>query len=129
MGSSIAQAAAQNDFHVILYDVSTGMLEKARTAMESNLQTLVQKNKITAQAGAAILGRIQFVSDINDCLADLIIELFPVNLAWINKGRNYLGLFVETEFIRIYCDSVEFLVTHYRNNILLTTIPPSVYLN
>lgn len=74
MGSSIAQAAAQHNFHVLLYDVSKGMLEKARAAMESNLQTLVQKNKITAQAGTGILGRIQFVSDINNCLADLVIE-------------------------------------------------------
>lgn len=74
MGSGIAQAAAQHNFHVILYDVSTGMLHKARTAMESNLQTLVQKNKLTAAASADILSRIQFVSDTNDCLADLVIE-------------------------------------------------------
>ncbi|WP_242696221.1 3-hydroxyacyl-CoA dehydrogenase NAD-binding domain-containing protein [Longitalea luteola] len=74
MGSSIAQAAAQHHFHVILYDVSKGMLDKARVAIDSNVQTLVQKNKITAQAGTEILDRIQFVSDINDCLADLVIE-------------------------------------------------------
>lgn len=74
MGSSIAQAAAQHDFHVILFDLNTGMLQKAKAAMESNLQTLEQKNKIAAGAGAAILGRIQFVADINDCIADLVIE-------------------------------------------------------
>jgi len=74
MGSSIAQAASQHQFNVILFDVSADMLNKARTAMQSNLQTLVQKNKITAQTAADILSRIQFVSDINDCLADLVIE-------------------------------------------------------
>lgn len=74
MGSSITQAAAQHDFHVILFDLNTGMLQKAKAAMESNLQTLEQKNKIAAGAGAAILGRIQFVADINDCIADLVIE-------------------------------------------------------
>jgi 3-hydroxybutyryl-CoA dehydrogenase len=74
MGSSIAQAASQHEFHVILYDVNIDILAKAKTAMQNNLQTLVQKNKITAEAGSAILSRIQFVSDINDCLADLIIE-------------------------------------------------------
>jgi 3-hydroxybutyryl-CoA dehydrogenase len=74
MGSSIAQAASQHQFHVILFDVSTDMLSKAKTVMQSNLQTLVQKNKITAEAGSDILSRIQFVSDINDCLADLVIE-------------------------------------------------------
>ncbi len=75
MGSRIAQAAAQHDFHVILYDVNKGMLAKARSAMESNLQTLVQKNKTHGRMTApAIMSRIQFVSDINDCLADLVIE-------------------------------------------------------
>jgi 3-hydroxybutyryl-CoA dehydrogenase len=74
MGSSIAQAASQHNFHVILYDVSKDMLAKGKAAMQSNLQTLVQKNKITAETSIDILSRIQFVSDINDCLADLIIE-------------------------------------------------------
>jgi 3-hydroxybutyryl-CoA dehydrogenase len=87
MGSSIAQAAAQHNFHVILYDVSKGMLEKAGTAMESNLQTLVQKNKLTAEAAAEMLSRIQFVSDINDCLADLVIE------AIVEKPEIKTGLF------------------------------------
>ncbi|MBO9200026.1 MULTISPECIES: 3-hydroxyacyl-CoA dehydrogenase NAD-binding domain-containing protein [Niastella] len=74
MGSGIAQAAAQHNFFVILYDVNEGMLNKARTAMESNLQTLVQKNKLTAEASANILSRIRFASDTNECLADLVIE-------------------------------------------------------
>ena len=74
MGSGIAQAAAQHNFHVILYDVNEGMLNKARSAMESNLQTLVQKNKITAEVSAGIMSRIRFASDTNDCLADLVIE-------------------------------------------------------
>ncbi|THU41645.1 3-hydroxybutyryl-CoA dehydrogenase [Niastella caeni] len=87
MGSSIAQTAAQHDFHAILYDVSTSMLEKAKTAMESNLKTLVQKNKLTAEASAAVLSRIQFVNDINYCLADLVIE------AIVEKPEVKVGLF------------------------------------
>jgi 3-hydroxybutyryl-CoA dehydrogenase len=74
MGSGIAQAAAQQGFHTLLYDVNTAMLQKARTAMESNLQMLTEKNKITAAEKTAILGRLRFVSDINDCLADVVIE-------------------------------------------------------
>jgi 3-hydroxybutyryl-CoA dehydrogenase len=74
MGSSIAQAASQHQFHVILFDISTDMLGKAKMAMQNNLQTLVQKNKITDKTASDILSRIQFVSDINDCLADLVIE-------------------------------------------------------
>jgi 3-hydroxybutyryl-CoA dehydrogenase len=87
MGSSIAQAAAQHDLHVILFDVNKDMLQKARAAMESNLQTLVQKNKIPAGADGAILSRIQFVSDINDCIADLVIE------AIVEKPEVKVGLF------------------------------------
>jgi len=87
MGSGIAQAAAQHNFHVILFDVNKDMLAKARTAMESNLQTLVQKNKLTAKEGTDILHRIQFVSDINDCLADLVIE------AIVEKPEVKAGLF------------------------------------
>lgn len=87
MGSSIAQAAAQHDFHVILFDLNAGMLQKAKAVMESNLQTLEQKNKIAAGAGAAILSRIQFVADINDCIADLIIE------AIVEKPAVKVGLF------------------------------------
>jgi 3-hydroxybutyryl-CoA dehydrogenase len=74
MGSSIAQAASQHDFHVILYDLSTDMLGKAKASMQNNLQSLVQKNKISAEDASAILSRIQFVSDLNYCLADLVIE-------------------------------------------------------
>jgi 3-hydroxybutyryl-CoA dehydrogenase len=74
MGSSIAQAASQHNFSVILYDVSTYMLGKAKAAMQSNLQTLVQKNKISAEDSAAILSRIQFVSDVRYCVADMVIE-------------------------------------------------------
>jgi 3-hydroxybutyryl-CoA dehydrogenase len=87
MGSGIAQAAAQHDFHVLLYDVNTGMLDKARAGMENNLQSLVQKNKITAQSSKDILSRIRFVSDINDCLADLVIE------AIVEKPAVKVGLF------------------------------------
>jgi 3-hydroxybutyryl-CoA dehydrogenase len=87
MGSSIAQAASQHDFHVILFDVSTDMLGKAKAAMQSNLQTLVQKNKIIAEDSSDILSRIQYVSDINDCLADLIIE------AVVEKPEVKVGLF------------------------------------
>jgi 3-hydroxybutyryl-CoA dehydrogenase len=87
MGSGIAQAAAQNGFHVLLYDLSTDMLQKAKTGVESSLQTLVQKNKITAGQSRSIVSHIQYVSDINDCLADLVIE------AIVEKPEVKAGLF------------------------------------
>jgi 3-hydroxybutyryl-CoA dehydrogenase len=87
MGSGIAQAAAQHDFHALLYDVNTAMLDKARSGIENSLNTLVQKNKITEEARKAIFSRIQFVSDVNDCLADLVIE------AIVEKPEVKVGLF------------------------------------
>jgi len=87
MGSGIAQAAAQNGFHVLLYDLNTDMLQKAKAGIESSLQTLVQKNKITADQSRIIFSHIQYVSDINDCLADLVIE------AIVEKPEIKAGLF------------------------------------
>jgi 3-hydroxybutyryl-CoA dehydrogenase len=87
MGSGIAQAAAQHGFHVILFDVQTPMLQKAQTSMDNSLQSLVQKNKLTANEKSDILSRIQFVSDINDCLADMVIE------AIVEKPEVKAGLF------------------------------------
>lgn len=87
MGGSIAQTAAQHEFHVILYDVNPGMLQKARAAMEANLQSLVQKNKLTEADKNDTLSRIQYVSDINDCIADMVIE------AIVEKPEVKVGLF------------------------------------
>jgi 3-hydroxybutyryl-CoA dehydrogenase len=86
MGSGIAQAAAQQDFYVLLFDLNTAVLDKAKTAIETSLQQLVQKNKLTAQQGAATLNRIRFVNNTNDCLADLVIE------AIVEKPEAKIGL-------------------------------------
>jgi 3-hydroxybutyryl-CoA dehydrogenase len=74
MGSGIAQVAAQNGFHALLFDVNPVVLEKAKASLAHNLQSLVDKGRLPAAELPAILGRIGFVSDINDCIADLIIE-------------------------------------------------------
>jgi 3-hydroxybutyryl-CoA dehydrogenase len=63
------------------------MLHKAAAGIESNVQALVQKNKITADEARAINSRIRFVNDINDCLADLVIE------AIVEKPEVKAGLF------------------------------------
>jgi 3-hydroxybutyryl-CoA dehydrogenase len=74
MGSGIAQVAAQNGFHALLFDVNPAVLEKAKVSLAHNLQSLVDKGRLPAAEMTTILGRISFVSDINDCIADLIIE-------------------------------------------------------
>lgn len=74
MGGGIAQAAAQSGFATVLYDVSEEMIVKAQNNLQATLQQLVTKNKITAPEKEAILSRLRFTRDLNDCLADVVIE-------------------------------------------------------
>jgi len=74
MGSGIALAAAQNGFSTLLYELNTTVLEKAKTGMERNLQSLVEKGKLSGTEKESILQRIHFTDDIQSCLADVFIE-------------------------------------------------------
>src|SRR6188768_2314973 len=74
MGSGIAQTAAQNGFYTLLFDINTEVLEKAKAAIQKSLSFLADKGKITATEKQNIFERIRFVTDTNDCLADIIIE-------------------------------------------------------
>lgn len=74
MGSGIAQSAAQHGIYTLLFDLNPQALEKAKDSITKNLQQLVDRNKIPEAEKASILSRIQFVSAINDCLADVVIE-------------------------------------------------------
>ena len=74
MGSGIAQVAAQNGFYTLLFDINKEVLEKAKTSIQKNLQYLFDKQKITTEQKETICSRIQFITDTNDCLADVIIE-------------------------------------------------------
>lgn len=74
MGSGIAQLAASSGLPTILYEVNKEILEKAKTAIDRNLQSLVERSKITFDQKEKILQGIQFTNNINDCVADVIIE-------------------------------------------------------
>jgi 3-hydroxybutyryl-CoA dehydrogenase len=74
MGSGIAQVAAQAGFYTILYDVNAAMLEKAATGIEKSLQSLAGKNKISLDQKKAVLDRLRFTADSNECLAEVFIE-------------------------------------------------------
>jgi 3-hydroxybutyryl-CoA dehydrogenase len=79
MGSGIAQAAAQSGFYALLFDVNPSILQKAKASIEKSLQSLTDKNKLTAADQQSIISRIAYVSDINDCIADIIIEAIVEN--------------------------------------------------
>ncbi|HQY10681.1 MAG TPA: 3-hydroxyacyl-CoA dehydrogenase family protein, partial [Ferruginibacter sp.] len=74
MGSGIALASAQSGFYTLLFDINNEVLEKARASVQKNLQFLVDKQKISAGEKENVINRIQFITDTNDCLADVIIE-------------------------------------------------------
>lgn len=74
MGSGIAQVTALAGFTTIQFDLNSDMLQKSRTAMERNLLWMVDKGKITAEAGTQTLNRLVFTDQLTDCVADLVIE-------------------------------------------------------
>ncbi len=74
MGCGIAQVAAQNGFYTLLFDINNEVLQKAKLSLQKNLQYLSDKQKITAAEKENIFNRIKFISDTNDCIADVFIE-------------------------------------------------------
>jgi len=74
MGSGIAQVAAQTGFQTILYDVDEKTLERAEIFIQSNFQQQVDKQKISSEEKKSIFARIHFTNNINDCVAEIIIE-------------------------------------------------------
>ncbi len=74
MGSGIAQAAIQNGFKTIVFDVVETMLEKSNSQIFDTLQSLVKKEKISSDDAKFFFKNLIFTSNIKECKADLIIE-------------------------------------------------------
>src|SRR5678816_236695 len=87
MGSGIAHAAASSGFYAILYELNDAVLEKAKVSIEKNLQSLVEKRKITGNAKEETLNNLRFTNNLHDCLGDVIIE------AIIEKPEAKIALF------------------------------------
>jgi len=74
MGAGIAQVAAAGGYQTILFDVQAAMLEKAQQQIAQQLENAVKKSKMTAEEKDAILERIVFTAQVEDCRAELVIE-------------------------------------------------------
>ena len=75
MGAGIIQVLAQNGFEVVLRARRETSVENGIATVNKNLDRLVAKEKITAEAKAEIMGRVKGSTDINIVAdADLIIE-------------------------------------------------------
>jgi 3-hydroxybutyryl-CoA dehydrogenase len=91
MGSGIAQLCAQSSFKTILYDLDQSMIEKAKVAIENDLDLLVQKGKLDSTL--RVMDLLQFTNNIQECSADLIIE------AIVEKESIKVSLFKQLEKI------------------------------
>jgi 3-hydroxybutyryl-CoA dehydrogenase len=81
MGSGISQAFAAVGVEVVMTDVSPAQLERGRAAIDSSLERLVKKDKMSAADKAAALGRIRSapgLDGLKDC--DLVVEAASENL-------------------------------------------------
>jgi 3-hydroxybutyryl-CoA dehydrogenase len=75
MGSGIAQVAAMAGHEVLLYDTRPEALNAARDQLNSVLNRLVEKGKLTDQAAKAVFGRIYLLESLNGLRdAMLVIE-------------------------------------------------------
>ena len=81
MGMGIAQALAQQGFEVTVCDLERSMLERGLERTGKNLESLVRKEKITAEEAEKIVSRIETTTNIEDVTAvDLVIEAVTENM-------------------------------------------------
>jgi 3-hydroxybutyryl-CoA dehydrogenase len=99
MGSGIAQVSANAGFKTILYDVKEEIIERSKTKIQNDLQLLVDKQKIPLSKKEEVLQQLVFTSDINDCIADVIIEAVIENLEVKTTLLNQLGALNSQETI------------------------------
>ncbi len=74
MGSGIAQVIASAGYKTLLYELNNEVLDKAQTLIFKNLDMLIEKGKLTASLKEEIIQRIYFTNEINDCVAEVVIE-------------------------------------------------------
>jgi len=74
MGRGIAQVAAQSGFSTILFDINDSALDHARLILERNLDYLLEKGKISVAEKSTFFERLTFVTDLQECTGEIIIE-------------------------------------------------------
>jgi 3-hydroxybutyryl-CoA dehydrogenase len=87
MGTGIAQLCVQSGYPTILYDVQENILQRSKDAMQESWKSLLSKGKISQEEQLKFESLINYSSNINDCVADLIIE------AIVEKASVKLDLF------------------------------------
>ncbi len=82
MGSGIGQVAAQAGFSVLLYDVTTDLVDHALANIQRNLVRLTDRGTLSAEEQQAIQERLRGTSNLADMRdVDLVIEAAPEDYA------------------------------------------------
>jgi 3-hydroxybutyryl-CoA dehydrogenase len=74
MGSGIAQVCAAAGYTTILFDSQTDAVERAKKAIESNLNGAIERGKMKNEEKVNILQKLVFTGEFSDIKADVIIE-------------------------------------------------------
>ncbi len=116
MGSGIALSAAQNNFDVVLFDTNAKGIENATLAINKNLDFLLSKEKITAVDKENIYNRILFTINMNDCVADVVIEAIIENIEIKETLYKNMSAINSAETI-LASNTSSLSITHIQKNI------------
>ncbi len=112
MGSGIALCSIQAGYETLLFDINGQALKSAREYVEKQLQTAVDKGKLSADDKAKALKLIKYSDQEKDLVADLIIE------AIIERADLKQGFFAAVEEI----NSVDCILASNTSSIPITQI-------
>ena len=90
MGNGIAQVFAVSGFNVMLVDVDHESLERGARSIESSLERLLKKEKISADEKSSALLKISTTTDLNilsqaDFVIEAVVENFEVKAGIFNQ--------------------------------------------
>lgn len=86
MGMGIGQALAQNGFSVTIADLSGDILERNLGKTKKNLQSLIDRGKMSAEEAKRVLARIRTTTKMQDIAdVDLVIEAVVENMEVKNQ--------------------------------------------
>lgn len=74
MGTGIAQLCVQSGYPTLLFDMNEDMLERAKMTIQESWKDMQIKEKISEEEREAFENRLRYSGNINDCVADLLIE-------------------------------------------------------
>lgn len=90
MGASMAQIFARWGYHVTMYDVAAGSIEKGKALAEINQRVLVEQGEVSAEQSREFLSRMAYTMEMDafkeaDFVVEAIIENMDVKLDFWKK--------------------------------------------